>query len=425
MSHNFAGKRVTVMGLGRFGGGVGIARWLVKQGADVLVTDVQSVDQLREPLETIQDLRDCITLHLGGHRQEDFSQTDLVIANPAVSQPWDNVYLNAALHAGVPITTEIRLVIERLNRNRVIGVTGSAGKSTTSAMIHHILQCCSQSVRLGGNIGGSLLDDMANIAEDDWVVLELSSFMLHWLGEGVGFTGAKGWSPHVALLTNIEANHLDWHGSFEHYEQSKLNIFRYQEPDDIAVKDSDVEVRAVVLKVPGRHNQVNASFAMHAVERATGIDFESSALALATFHGLPHRLALIAETDGRRFYDDSKSTTPAATLLAVQAFEHAERVHLIAGGYDKGSDLSPIAALAPRLGGLYTIGSTGLRLAQDPTAVYCNTLDIAVASAMTRMKPGDMLLLSPGCASWDQFTNYEERGKAFTDAVRKCCNIDH
>ena len=419
-------RRITVMGLGRFGGGAGVTRWLVAQGAKVLVTDRQSEAEIGPSLESIQDLvkRGDVELRLGEHREDDFRKCDLVVANPAVSKPWENKFLNIAQQAGIPITTEIRLVIERLNRNRTIGVTGTAGKSTVSSMIHHLLTQSGLATHLGGNLGGSLLDSLDAIGPDDWVVLELSSAMLHWLGEGVGYEGAKGFSPHVGVLTNLVPNHLDWHGSFEHYEQSKRNIFRYQQDGDHRITaDLFHQRRKLPLKLPGKHNQLNGQFALATVLRAADILPQDAAPLLASFESLPHRLQLIAEHEGIAFYNDSKSTTPQATVLAVESFKKPSKIHLIAGGYDKGVDLSPIAQLSTRIGGLYTIGATGSTLAAQagPPAVYSETLDLAFAAALERMTSGGegILLLSPGCASWDQFDNFEQRGEDYQRLVRR------
>ena len=427
------GKRVTVMGLGRFGGGVGVTRWLASNGARVLVTDLQPPDHLRESLAQLSDFVDdgSVQLRLGDHLQDDFTTCDLVVANPAVPAPWKNTLLEAAREAGVPITTEIRLLVERLNRDRVIGITGTAGKSTTAAMIHHILTAAGTASHLGGNIGGSLLNQLDEIQLRHWVVLELSSAMLYWLGSDVGFNGAVGWSPHVALLTNVEENHLDWHESFAHYKQCKHNIFKYQQSDDHAIRGDGLEppeppespTDRIPLQIPGAHNQRNAQMAIAVVCAARIIDATQASGALGDFKGLPHRLQLVSERDGLQFYNDSKSTTPKATVLAVKSFDEASRIHLIAGGYDKGLDLSPIVQLASKLGGLYTIGATGRALVDAATVAsccdFCGTLQVAVERAMSKMRTGDVLLLSPGCASWDQFDNYEKRGEAFVRLVTK------
>jgi UDP-N-acetylmuramoylalanine--D-glutamate ligase len=414
------GRRITVMGLGRLGGGTGVARWLAEQGARVVVTDLLAPERLAGSLRELSGHveRGTVELHLGGHDEADFSGCDLVVVNPAVPKPWENRYLAASEAAGVPLSTEIRLLVERLNRRRVIGVTGTAGKSTTTAMIHHILIRAGRDAHLGGNIGGSLLGGLQAIGPDEWVVLELSSAMLYWLGEGAGSEGQPGWSPHVAAMTNLQANHLDWHGTFEHYAECKRGVFRYQDRDDHALETGDADAMpAAPLAIPGSHNQANARLAVAAACAAAGLDPARAAQALADFRGLPHRLQLVAEHGDLRFYNDSKATTPQATCLAVEAFGDASTVHLLVGGYDKKIDLTAIVELAPRVAGLYTIGTTGARLAEAAAprghAEYCEALETAAARAYGRMNAGDVLLLSPGCASWDQFENYEQRGDAF------------
>ncbi len=440
---DLGGKRVTVMGLGHFGGGVGVTRFLAQQDCDILLTDTQPQDKLAESVAQIRDLVDdgTVTLRLGEHNVSDFTTCDLVIANPAAPTPWDNRFLRAAQAAGIPITTEIGLLIDRLpTRKRVIGVTGSVGKSTASAMIAHALTAISHTtahaIHLGGNIGGSLLTSLERITPDDWIVLELSSAMLYWIDD---------WSPHVAVLTNLGVNHLDWHGSMEHYTRSKAKILASQTAGDIAVLGTrampfkpnlgvqvigptdQIDVKqGIKMSVPGKHNVRNARLAASAAAAATGGAFDEAFQSIASFQGLPHRLRYVGLFAGVRVYDDSKSTTPDATTMALDAIQGSSqntnptRVLLIAGGYDKGTNLESLAHRCQSCAQVWTIGQTGDTLANliGPTAHPCDTLENATKQALAQAKPGDTLLLSPACASWDQFTNYQQRGQQFIDLVK-------
>lgn len=449
------GKRVTVMGLGRFGGGASVTRWLAQRGATVLLTDIEPEEKLATSVAQIADLvkTGAVVLRLGGHNVSDFTTCDLVVANPAVPSPWENRFLRAAWAGGIPVTTEIGLTIAQLpNRGRIIGVTGSAGKSTTSAMIHHILKESGFGAVFGGNIGGSLLGGAMD--GDTHVVLELSSAMLCWLGGLAKVSPAElnrtnagtGWSPHIAVVTNLSPNHLDWHGDLEHYRRSKQELLRSQREGDIAVLPPGSEtgewksvagVKRVAargevsgLSIPGKHNRQNAMVAVEAALAAEPrLTPEAAEAAVRTFGGLPHRLQLAATIERAaghvRCFNDSKSTTPEACLLAVAAFEEpgeagVGRVHLIAGGYDKGSDLSVIGALGSKLAGLYTIGKTGpaIALASGAKAMQCDTVERATKEAARAARAGDVILLSPACASWDQFENYEKRGEMFVREVR-------
>ena len=477
---DYAGRRVTVMGLGRFGGGVGVARFLAERGADVLVTDMLSAEALAA---SVAQLADCpgVTFRLGEHNVSDFTTCDLLVVNPAVKP--GNRFVRAAEAAGVEITSEIRLLVRHLpNRLRTIGVTGSAGKSTVSAMIHHVLervrlappgdgdtprhegteaQSPGPGAWLGGNIGGSLLPHLDEIDVDDWVVLELSSFMLEGLRE-------DQWSPHIAVITNISPNHLDWHGSMARYVRAKQVVLDFQQ-DDAAVLGPGVKEQVAVdydrtavtsfgdaggyalgdgaSPLPGRHNRQNEQCAISACENALGWDPPGAheyptvfVEALRDFHGLPHRLQFVAERAGVRYYNDSKSTTPEAATLAIEAFA-PQTVRIILGGSDKGSDLEPLAHFAAeRCAGVYTLGTTGDVIADAaeayepptgrpescgavawprPTATVrrCDTLDAAMRAIAADVKAGDHVVLSPGCASWDQFANYEARGDAFVAQV--------
>ncbi len=428
---NLADKRVTVVGLGRFGGGVGLTRWLCGQGAKVTVSEKAQAEELADSVLALKSFD--VDLRFGGHDERDFLEADLLVVNPAV--PKDIPPITAAQAAGVPRTSEINLFLQRCPA-RIVGVTGSVGKSTTTAMTGAIL-ACRWPTHVGGNIGGSLLEDLPNIAEDHLVVLELSSFQL----EDIPLVGI---SPHVAVVTNLSANHLDRHGTMSAYADTKKNIFRFQSSTDVlilnsacqATKNWKTESRAQVrmfypeaepfeLGVPGRHNQANAQAAWTAA-RYLGIDRKSAASALRSFSGLPHRLEFVAEIEGIRYFNDSKCTTPDGAIVALESFDSG-KVVIIVGGYDKGLSFDRLAeTICRRAKGVVTIGTTQAKvitairehLASRPLDIErADDLDSAVAAARKLAGPGDVVLLSPACASYDMFTNYEKRGEAFVELV--------
>jgi len=439
-------NRVTVMGLGRFGGGLGVTRFLLSQGCRVLLTDKLPADQVTAQLDPLAPAISTgqLSLRLGEHAEADFTGTDLVVANPAVPAPWRDPYLVAAARAGVAITTEISLLIERLPPSvRVVAIIGSAGKSTTTALTHHILSAISPArAWVGGNLGGSLLPDLSAMRAGDAVVLELSSAMLWWLGGAPELANARAMrtplSPTVAMVTSFAPNHLDWHVEESHYRRSKQHLLTTLGPNSLAILgpgatdwptpshstrrciDERTPLAAMpTLRIPGPHNLRNAHMALAAAHHLLPNLSRADALAAAsTFPGLPHRLCMVHESpEGVRFYDDSKSTVPEATLLGIDALRPA-RIHLIAGGYDKHLDLSPIARRAAELTSLSTIGATGKALAESASrfssaAEHCGTLEIAMRRIHATTRPADVVLLSPGCASWDQFENYEHRGREF------------
>jgi UDP-N-acetylmuramoylalanine--D-glutamate ligase len=424
-------KRVTVQGLGRFGGGIAVARWLAGQGARVLVTDKDPAEKLADSVKQLAGVP--IEFRLGEHREDDFRNTDVVVASPAV--PLNNQYLAAARSAGVPITTEIRLFVERLRAGRVVGVTGTKGKSTTTSMLAAMLGR-KHKTWVGGNIGKSLLEDLPNIAEGDVVVLELSSFMLEHLRP-------MRWSPHVAVVTMVAQDHLDWHGSLEAYVDAKRVLLAFQKPTDFAVlNETDPGCRAIArsataqvrfygkdvarpfnLKLPGIHNQVNAQGAFTAAS-CLGVTWEDAQAALDGYKSLPHRLELVHEERGVRFYNDSIATIPEAALAALHSFP-AGRVIQIIGGRQKDLPLDAMCQeLARRAKGVLCIGEKGPDLAEKVTKAggrivhLCHDLTGAIGKAKEIAREGDIVLLSTGCKSYDQFINFEQRGETFARLAR-------
>ena len=339
------------------------------------------------------------------------------------------------------ITSEIELFIESCPA-RLIGVTGSNGKSTTTAMTAAILRAAGRKTWLGGNLGGSLLDRLEEITPDDWAVLELSSFQLWRLGPA-----ARG--PQVAVVTNCTANHLNWHPDWAHYLAAKQRILTLQTPGDVAVLNPcDAEVArwqplvrgrllpplplneegqsddppVPPLLVPGQHNRLNAALAGAAAAGA-GCDGRAIRQGLAEFTGLPQRLELFARVEGRRFYNDSAATTPESTIAALESLPGP--IWLLAGGSDKGADFQPLTAtIARRAAGVAFYGAVAPRLAQLLAARApalgmhaTQTLEEALAWCWARSAPGDAVVLSPACASHDQFTNFQHRGQHFVRIV--------
>lgn len=428
-------KRITVAGLGHFGGNIAATRWLVQQGAQVLVTDTAARDKLTDSLQQLDGLP--VDYRLGGHDERDFTDCDLVVASPAISP--DNAYLAAATKAGVPITTEIRLFLDRCPLP-VVAVSGTKGKSTTTAMLGLMLGTRYR-VWLGGNIGKSLLADLPQMQEGDVVLLELSSFMLHYLDQ------AK-WSPHVALLTMLDADHLEWHHTREAYLAAKQTLLRYQKPGDVAVLEQGGEIarrfaaeakgevlwysltsgRPLELVIPGRHNQLNAQAALAAAQ-AMGVSFEEAQAAVRTFAGLPHRLQLVHTKSGVRYFDDSIATIPTAAAAALTAFDRGTVIQII-GGHDKGLPYEGMChALASHAKAVLMIGEAGptiSRILRDlhpefsPFVYDCGTLGEAMRQADMIAEEGDVVLLSTGCSSYDQFVNFQQRGRMFTELARGC-----
>lgn len=427
---NLSGRRVTIMGLGRHGGGVAAARFVAERGATVTVTDKAKSGTLGDSLERLTDLP-IGRFELGGHREVDFRRAEVVVVNPAVRP--DDWFLNLARQSGATITTEIELFLEACPA-KIIGVTGSNGKSTTAAMTAEILRADGRRTWLGGNIGHSLLGDLPDIHRDDIVVLELSSFQLAQLS-------AEARLPEIAVVTNCTPNHLDWHANFADYIAAKRRILSGQRVEDVSVLNQhDAQVAgwshlvrgrplAVLpleslppLAVPGRHNQENAACAA-AAARAAGCSERAIDSGLRAFRGLPHRLELVGEISGRKFYNDSMATTPESVIAALDALDAP--TWLLAGGHDKGADFAAMGqAIVRKAKGVAFYGAARgvLRAAVDGDDLHCattETLAEALDWCWRLSQPDDNIVLSPACASYDQFVDFADRGESFARHVRR------
>lgn len=451
MVDDLKGKRVLVMGLGLFGGGVGATRFLVRKGADVTVTDLRSEKELDSSLNALEGMP--VLYKLGGHDVDDFRQADLVVANPAV--PRSSPFLLAAEDAGVPITTEICLFVTHCSA-KIIGVTGSSGKTTTTMLIGEMLKRMDARTLVGGNLGRSLLEDVDQIDSDVPVVLELSSFQLDRLGD-------MNWSPHIAVVTNFAPNHIDVHGSLAAYRSAKQNILKHQTSEDWAILNADdaevfgwrtsaqcipfglighhntgvflndqvicfstcEQVESVCgvdeLQLPGQHNVANAMAAVGAA-KAWGAPIVDIAAVLQSFSGVPHRLETVAVIKGVTYINDSIATSPDRTRVALEAVEG--KCILIAGGYDKKIAFDNLAdAIASHVEHLILLGQTAQAIAKvvphsATTQIhFVKDLSEAVLMANSLAVPTSTVLLSPASASYGQFLNFEARGDCFKDLV--------
>jgi UDP-N-acetylmuramoylalanine--D-glutamate ligase len=451
------------MGLGRFGGGIDAAKFAHNAGAKVIITDLAAEQQLSESIEKLGEFPD-IEFHLGSHDPADFEQADVIIVNPAV--PSGNEFLKLAQKHNKFITSQINIFFE-LCPAMIIGITGANGKSTTAALTAHLLQeTKDKNVWLSGNIGNEpLLTILDQIRPDDLVVLELSSFQIEQLAQVQK-------APSVALLTNLTPNHLDRYGTFANYCTAKENIFKFQKSDrnspavsifnaedkiaaewferykrdasrtcvKFSADDVSEEIRDS-FPLPGRANLSNLAAAL-CLARHFGVEDEQIRKTLPQFRSLPHRLELVAEVNGVKWYNDSKATTPQSAIASLEAFE--QPVIIIAGGYDKnlpfdefGEKISQKAKAAILLGQTALKIADAIRKTQDSRLKtqdirlktqdtrprthieIVNSLDEAVNSARKLAESGDVVLLSPACASYDMFDNFEHRGKEFCRLVRE------
>jgi UDP-N-acetylmuramoylalanine--D-glutamate ligase len=455
------GKRVLVLGLGVHGGGLGVARFAVAQGAHVRVTDMQDAAALQASLAALGGLP--VETALGGHREEDFAWADLIVRNPAV--PRESPWLALARRLGKPVLMEMSL-FAALCPAPIIGVTGTKGKTTTATWTWEMIRRAYPDATLAGNLRVSALEQLPHIHAESRVVLELSSWQL----EG---TDAAGWSPPLAAITNLSPDHLNRYRDMDDYGEAKFAIIRHQRPEDTAVLNADdarvsafaarapgrvllfgargadagparpgvyVEGAALVwyapdggrtplvdtaeIGAPGRHNLLNGCCAA-ALALTAGVPAAEVRAALRDFRGVADRLELVATVGGVRFYNDTTATTPAATLVALEAL--SAPIVLIAGGADKRSDFTEMApAVAARCRAVVLLEGTAtpalaaaLAAAGARVVARTNQFETAIRAAQAAAQPGDIVLLSPGCASFGMFTNEFDRGAQFRALVQQ------
>ena len=484
----FTDKKVLIMGLGRFGGGVDCAEFAAKAGAKVIITDLASRQQLNDSITQLEEFPD-IEFHLGSHNPVDFQQADIIVVNPAV--PGDNEFLELARRHNKFITSQINIFFE-LCPAPIIGITGTNGKSTTAALTAHLLRnrlgksmvrdtsiehraSSIENVWLSGNIGNEpLLTRLNQIAPVHLVVLELSSFQIEQLAQIQK-------APKVALLTNLTPNHLDRYGTFADYCAAKENIFKFQvrrvgfsppnktwwgkphptenrpavsifnaedklgtewfekykkDTGRICIKFSTEDVSEEIrdsFPLPGRANLSNLAAAL-CIARHFGADNDRVKSSLREFKPLPYRLELVEQIRGVCWYNDSKATTPQSTIASLEAFE--QPVIIIAGGYDKNLSFDELGQkIAQKARAAILMGATGQKIAdaierelatevteETERAIKIEIVDSlaqAVDLASRLAVSGDVVLLSPACASYDMFDNFQQRGREFTRLVHQ------
>lgn len=444
-----AGKRVLVVGLGR--SGVASALFLQARGAQVTVSDAKSEEQLREQIPTLLDAG--IAVETGAHGERTFRNQDLIVVSPGV--PVDAEPLVQARALGQPVIGEIELASQFL-AGPIVAITGSNGKTTTTTLIGEIIAAGGFKTLVGGNIGTAAISLVAQATPETAVVLEVSSFQLETI---------RSFRPKVAVVLNITPDHLDRHRTFAAYVDAKARIFENQQAGDFAVLNADdstcVELASrtraqvfwfsraremdpgasvrdgevvfrrngsaqaviAVSEIPlkGSHNLENVLAAVCA-GTLMGCAPEKIRAAIVNFRAVEHRLEYVATIRGVEYYNDSKATNVDATIKALQSFP--ANIHLILGGKDKGSDYTTLnALLRERVKTVYTIGAAAEKIQSQikgtTQIVSSGAIEAAVKHASAAAQPGDVVLLAPACASFDQFQSYEHRGRVFKELVRQ------
>jgi UDP-N-acetylmuramoylalanine--D-glutamate ligase len=441
------GKRVLVVGLGK--SGVASALFLKARGARVTVSDTKTEQELAAEIPVLLD--QGIAVETGGHGERTFREQDLIVVSPGV--PVDASTLNQARALGCPVIGEIELAY-RFFRAPVIAITGSNGKTTTTALTGDVLKTAGFPTEVGGNIGTPAVMLVDRAIPEGVVVLEVSSFQLETIAT---------FRPKIAVILNITPDHLDRHRTFDVYVDMKARVLANQTPDDYAVLNADdpaaaglasrvrsplywfsrkkeVEQGAWVrdgnilfrdnkgqvevmltseIKLKGAHNVENALAAITA-GMILGAKPGLVRQAVAQFKAVEHRIEYVATIGGVEYYNDSKATNVDATIKALESFPAG--IHLILGGKDKGSDYSVLNdLLRQRVKRVYTIGAAAGKIESQiqgaAEIVQAETLERAIRRAASLAEPGEVVLLAPACASFDQFQNYEHRGRVFKEVV--------
>ncbi len=443
-------KKVLVWGLGISGGGVNVARFFAEQGADVRVTDMKTEEQLQTSVDELKQFKN-ISYKLGTQDKEDFLWADIIMKNPAI--PPTNELLLAAYEAEKQVETELTLFFKYC-KGYTIGITGTRGKSTTTALLTHILKQGNKRVWDGGNNRKSLIVQLDEINEDDLVVIEVSSFMCDSLNR-------VGVSPRLAIITNIYPDHLNWHPDMQHYIDSKGALVKYQTENDIAVlnidnpevetnylksgnsrkvtigKNADFKITENTVNDPsaleyeitnsslqGEHNLYNAAIAIAAATNL-GIESELIQSALGTYEGLEYRQQVIAVKSGITYVNDSTSTMPQATLVCLERFLPLGPVHLILGGVDKNLPLEPLLELLSKCATVHLFEGSFYdkllndwpQIKDDKTKGPFSSMKDAIDSARSVAKIGEFVILSPGAASFNLFKNEFDRAEQFDEVV--------
>jgi len=441
-------QRVLVVGLGK--SGVASALFLGERGARVAVSDTKSHEQLRDEIPVLLD--HGISVETGQHGERTFRDQDLIVVSPGV--PFDVPQLTHARERGIPVIGEVELAA-RFLKGRIVAITGSNGKTTTTTLAGDILSAGGRKALVGGNIGTPAITFVDRATDDTWVVLEISSFQLETI---------ETFHPHIAVVLNVTPDHLDRHRTFENYAAAKARIFENQTAGDFAVLNADnaacvflawsakapvrwfsrakqVDGGAFVrgdqivwrddngertimplsdIQLKGTHNVENVLAAV-CVGMLAGVEPAPIRDAVSAFKAVEHRLEYVATVRGVDYYNDSKATNVDATIKALESFPG--RIHLILGGKDKGSDYSLLNdLLRERVKRVYTIGAAAAKIESQirgTEVVSAGTLDAAVRRASEAATAGDIVLLAPACASFDQFDSYEHRGRLFKDLVRQ------